>query len=199
MGLFKSKAERKIERTIQVKKALAHVRKQITSNIRFKEGYIKKARTAKSIGSKNQYEFLKKAIKKTESIKIRLERQLLALETAVQIKDQAEGQQGFASAMGAISKSISEAFGTTNFEKTQVDFEKAVNQAESMEERLDTFLDITSESMFGYEGSGDEELISDNDIDRMISEEVEHEEGKDNWTGIDDDIDKIQKELNKVK
>jgi hypothetical protein len=62
---------------------------------------------------------------------------------------------------------------------------------------MDAFLETTSESMFGYEGSSEEELVSDRDIEKMLEEEVAHEERK----GIDDQIDKdiadIEEELNK--
>lgn len=197
MSLFKSKEERRIERNIQVRKAVTQIRRQIASNSKHETDYIEKAKRAKKLGWTNQYEFLKKAIKKTATIKVGLERQLLALESAVQIKEQAEGHFEFANAMNSLSTSISEVFGATDMAKTQVNFEKAMSQAESLEERMDTFLEMTSESMFGYEGSSEKELVSDKDIDRMLEEQVEHEERE----GIDEEIDKdlsnIQKEIEK--
>ncbi len=197
MALFKSKEERRIERNIQIRKAVTQIRRQIASNGKHESDYIAKAKRARKMGWDNQYEFLKKAIKKTATIKVRLERQLLALESAVQIKEQAEGHHEFASAMNALSKSIAEVFGATDMAKTQVNFEKAMSQAESLEERMDTFLEMTSESMFDYEGSSERELVSDGDIDKMLEEEVQHEERE----GIDEEIDKdisaIQKEIEK--
>jgi hypothetical protein len=197
MSLFKSKEERRIERNIQVRKAMTHIRRQINSNDKYERDYIEKAKRARKLGWTNQYEFLKKAVKKTATLKVRLERQLLALESAAQIKDQAEGHYDFANAMNALSKSIAEVFGATDMAKTQVNFEKAMSQAESIEERMDAFLETTSESMFGYEGSSEQELLSDGDIEKMLEEEVTHEERE----GIDDQIDKdiagIEKELDK--
>ncbi len=197
MGLFKSKEERRIERNLQVRKAIAHIRRQIAANKRHEAEYIEKAKRARRLGWNNQYEFLKKAIKKTATIKVRLERQLLALESAVQIKEQAEGHYEFASAMNALSRSIAEVFGATDMAKTQVNFEKAMAKAESLEERMDAFLEMTSESMFDYEGSAEGELVSDADIDRMLEEETAHEER----AGVDDEIDKdisaIEKEIDK--
>jgi len=199
MSLFKSKEERRIERNIQVRKALTQIRRQLKANEKYELDYIEKAKRARKLGWTNQYEFLKKAIKKTATIKIRLERQLLALESATQLKDQAEGHYDFAKAMNAFSKSIAEVFGSTDMAKTQVNFEKAMSKAESIEERMDAFLETTSESMFGYEGSSEEELVSDRDIEKMLEEEVAHEERK----GIDDQIDKdiadIEEELNKER
>jgi hypothetical protein len=197
MALFKSKEERRIERNIQIRKAVTQIRRQITANEKHEAEYVEKAKRARKLGWDNQYQFLKKAIKKTATIKVRLERQLLALESAVQIKEQAEGHYDFANAMNALSNSISEVFGATDMAKTQVNFEKAMSKAESLEERMDTFLEMTSESMFDYEGSSEKELVSDKDIDKMLEEEVEHEERE----GIDDEIEKdlsaIQKEIEK--
>jgi len=197
MSLFKSKEERRIERNIQVRKAASQIRRQIAANEKHEADYIVKAKRAKKLGWANQYEFLKKAIKKTATVKVQLERQLLALESAAQIKEQAEGHFEFASAMNGLSKSISEVFGATDMAKTQVNFEKAMSRAQSLEERMDTFLEMTSESMFGYEGSSEGGMVRDEDIDKMLEEEVSHEER----AGIDDEIDKdlsaIQKEIEK--
>jgi len=197
MSLFKSKEERRIERNIQIRKALTQIKRQIAANSKHETDYIDKAKRARKLGWNNQYEFLKKAIKKTATIKVRLERQMLALESAVQIKEQAEGHFEFANAMNSLSKSIAEVFGATDMAKTQVNFEKAMSQAESLEERVDTFLEMTSESMFDYEGSSEGQAVSDADIDKMLEEQVEHEER----SGIDDEIDKdlsaIQKEIEK--
>jgi hypothetical protein len=72
-----------------------------------------------------------------------------------------------------------------------------MSQAESLEERVDTFLEMTSESMFDYEGSSEGQAVSDADIDKMLEEQVEHEER----SGVDDEIDKdlsaIQQEIEK--
>ncbi len=197
MTLFKSKEEKRIERNIQVRKALTHIRRQLKVNEKYEQDYLHKARRARKLGMTNQYEFLKKAIKKTANIRIRLERQLLALESAAQVKDQAESHYDFAQAMNSLSKAIAEVFGSTDMAKTQVNFEKAMSQAESIEERMDAFLETTSESMFGYEGSSEQELVTDSDIEKMIEEEVAHEEQEETEGEIDKDMAGIRKEMDK--
>ncbi len=197
MTLFKSKEEKRIERNIQVRKALTHIRRQLKVNEKYEQDYLHKARRARKLGMTNQYEFLKKAIKKTANIRIRLERQLLALESAAQVKDQAESHYDFAKAMNSLSKAIAEVFGSTDMAKTQVNFEKAMSQAESIEERMDAFLETTSESMFGYEGSSEQELVTDSDIEKMIEEEVAHEEQEETEGEIDKDMAGIRKEMDK--
>ena len=199
MNLFKSKAERRIERNMQVRKALTHIRRQIEANKKYENDYIAKAKRARELGWANQYEFLKKAIKKTATIRVRLERQLLAIESAVQMKEQAENHFEFANALNALSKSIAEVFGSMDLAKTQVNFEKAMAKAESMEAQIDMFLEITSASIFGYEGLSEDELVSDSDIEKMLAEEVESE-GR---SGLDDEIERdvaaIEKEIARSK
>ena len=197
MGLFKSKEERRIERSIQVRKGLTQIRRQIAANTKYEADYIAKAKRARKLGWNNQYDFLKKAIKKTATIKVALERQLLALESAAQIKEQAEGHAAFAGAMNALSTSIAEVFGATDMARTQVNFEKAMAQAESLEERINTFLEATSESMFSYEGGSEGELVSDGDIEKMLAEELEHEEKEGIDAALDKDISAIQEEIEK--
>lgn len=198
MGLFKSREERRLERNMQVRRALTQLRRQITESDKHQRAYVVKATRANQLGWNNQYEFLKKAIKKTANVKVRLERQLLALESAAQIKDQTESHAHFAGAMNALSKSIADAFGVADLARTQVNFEKAMSQAENLEERMDAFLEMTSESMFGYEGSSESELVSDSDIDKMLqSEAVQGERGEGNGQ-LDADIASVERELEKV-
>jgi hypothetical protein len=197
MSLFKSKEERRVERNIQIRQAATQIKRQIAANTKHETDYVEKAKRARKLGWNNQYDFLKKAIKKTATIKVRLERQLLSLESAVQIKEQAEGHFEFANAMNALSKSISEVFGATDMAKTQVNFEKAMSQAENLEEKMDTFLEMTSDSMFDYEGGSEGELVSDGDIEKMLEEEVTHEEKEGVDAQIDKDLSAIQKEIDK--
>ena len=199
MGLFKSKEERRLERTMEVKRALTQLKRQIKITEQHEIGYVQKAKRARKLGWANQYEFLKKTIKKSANVKVRLERQLLALESAFQIKEQTESHAQFAGAMNALSKSISESFGVADLAKTQVNFEKAMAQAESIEERMDTFLEMTSESMFGYEGSSEGDLVTDADIDKMLQDEVTHEERADTSVDLDADIVSIQRELDRSR
>lgn len=199
MGLFKSKEERRLERTMEIKRAVSRIKRQIKETEKHELGYVQKAKHARKLGWANQYEFLKKAIKKSANDKVRWERTLLAIESAVQIKEQTESHAQFAGAMNALSKSISEAFGVADLAKTQVNFEKAMAQAENLEERMDAFLEMTSESMFGNEGSSEGDLVTDADIDKMLQEEVTHEERADTGVDFDADIASIERELDRSR
>lgn len=199
MGLFKSKEDRRIEREIQVRKAINAIKQNIKNLHKHERQYIEKARRAKRLGSNDQVEFLKKTIKKTIGQRIMLERQLLNIETAAQIKSQAESHAQFARAMNAVSSAIAETFGSTDMIKTQRDFEKAMAKAETLEQQMDLFLSMSSESMFGYEPDTTDEVVSDADIDRLLEEEAVHEEESAVEKEIAEGLSQIERELRKDK
>jgi hypothetical protein len=197
MSLFKSREERRMERTLQLKRVLANIKRQIEKTEGHGRKYIEMAKRAKRNGQTRDFESLKRALRGTLNQKMVLERQLLSLEFAMQIKDQAEGQYDFAQAMNSLSKSIAEVFGATNMAQTQMNFEKAMSQASDMETRMETFLDSTAETMFSGESSSNENPVKDADIERMLSEEAEHDERA--GGNLDDQIASIQKELDRLK
>jgi len=196
MGLFKSREARRIDREIEIRKGINAVKRAIRDLERNEREYIRKAKRSRAIGADDQLAFLKKTLKRTASQRRLLERQLLAIETGQQIKDQAEAHARFARAMDAVSRSIAELFGATDLARTQRDFEEAMVKAETMEKRMEIFLDSTTASMFG-ETTASDDLVTDAEIDRMIDEGLAaDEEG-----GLDEEIRKglgeIERELGK--
>lgn len=196
MGLFKSHDERRIERDLEIRKGLASIKRNINQLEKHEAEYLRKAQRAKRIAAADQLAFLKGTLKRTAAQRRMLERQLLHLETVMQMKNQAESHAQFAQAMGAMSKSIAEAFGAVNFEQTQKDFQVALTKAETMEERMELFLDLSASSL-GEPVAASETLVSDAEIDRMIDEGAAETEG----AGLDEEIAKglgeIEKELGK--
>ncbi len=197
MGLFKSHEDRRIEREIEVRKGLNHIKRAIRDLDRNEEDYVKKARRALQMGSDEQYRFLKQTIMRSASQKRALERQLLNIETAMQIKNQAEAHAQFAVSMNAVSKAIAEVFGKTDLMETQKEFEKAMVKAQTLEEQMDLFLDMSSSSMFGYESSG-EALVSEEEIDRLIEDEAVQEESTSELDkAIADGLEDVKREQGK--
>ena len=84
------------------------------------------------------------------------------------MKNQAESHAAFAKSMNAVSRAIGEVFGSVDLAKTQKNFEVALAKAESMEERMNIFLDMTSDSLMATEAAEDEGILSDDEIDRLI-------------------------------
>lgn len=177
MGLFKSREEKKIERDIEVRKGLNALKRNIRSLQKDEKSFIDKAKRARKIDDRDQYGFLKQMLKKTYTQRRMRERQLLSIETALQIKNQAESDADFAKAMGSVAQSISEVYGQVDYAKTQKNFEKAMMQAETLQQQMEVFLDMTHEHIMTGNMEGEDEVVSDGDIARMLDEEVEREEG----------------------
>jgi hypothetical protein len=174
MGLFKSKDERRIERDMKIRSGMRSIEKAIREQEKFAEDFIKNAQHAKRIGDNNQYLFIRSALKKTATVKKMLERQLLAIRNAMLIQKQAQASQDFAESMTIMAGEIGRVFGEMDLTKTQAQWEHAVAQAGSMEERMGIFLDSMEQTdISGASPTGSkDELVSDDEIDRMISADV---------------------------
>ena len=195
MALFKSKDERRIERTIQIQKTLGLFAGQIKKLKQQENAYIAAGREATRVGAPQQLELAKKALKATMAQRRRLDQQLLTLKIAVQMKEQAETHAEFAKALTGVSKAIAETFGSADMVKTQKDFEVAMVKAQSMEQRVDLFLTSAEGSMFG-EPTTEGEVVSDQEIDRLVDSEAAHAEQATD-TEIDKGLKAIQDELAK--
>lgn len=200
MGLFKSKDERRLEREMKIRQGVRAIEKSIRQQEKFSEDFIKNAQQARKIGDQNQYLFIRGALKKTAAIKKMLERQLLAIKNAMLIQQQAQASSEFAQSMNLMAREIGRVFGETDLLKTQAQWEKAVAQASTMEERMDLFLDSMEQSAIsGSQAAGArEDLVSDEEIDRMIQADVlaaeKRELGK-----LDELESEIAKELGATK
>src|SRR4051795_4923133 len=173
MGLFKSKDERRIEREMKIKGGMRAIERSIRQQEKFADDFIKNAQHAKRIGDQGQYLFIRNALKKTAAVKKMLERQLLAIKNAMLIQQQAAASQQFAESMNLMAREIGRVFGEMDLTKTQADWERAVAQAGSMEERMEVFLDSMEQTaMSGAPASAREELVTDEEIDRMITADV---------------------------
>lgn len=181
MGLFKSAEERRIERDIKIRQGIRRIEKSITEQNKFSDEFVKNARQAKLIGDAAQYAFIRNSLKKTATIKKLLERQLLAVKNALLIKRQAEASADFAQAMSLMASEVSKLYGETDLAKTQLQWEKAMAQSQTMEERMQMFLDAiesgaASDVSASTIASG--EAVSDDEIDRMIAAEEQVEQAR---------------------
>lgn len=192
MALFKSKAERRIERTIQIQRTLGMFTRQIRKLGKQEEGYITAAREAMRKSAPAQLSLAKKALKATMVQRRRLDHQMLTLKLASQMKDQAETHAEFAKALSSTSRAISETFGEIDLARAEKEFHKAMAQANSIEERVDCFLESASTGMFG-EATGSDDLVSDSEIDQLI----EGETAKPFDGEIAAELEAIEKELGK--
>ena len=173
MGLFKSKDERRIEREMRIRQGVRAIEKSIRQQEKFSEDFIKNARHAQQIGDQGQYQFIRGALKKTAAVKKILERQLLSIKNAMLIQQQAAASAQFAESMNLMAREIGRTFGELDLTKTQADWERAVSQAGSIEERMELFLDsMEQNASSGVTASAGLDVVSDEEIDRMIQADV---------------------------
>jgi len=199
MGLFKSKDERRIEREMKIKGGMRAIERSIRQQEKFAEDFIKNAQHAKKIGDEGQYQFIRSALKKTAAVKKMLERQLLAIKNAMLIQQQAAASQQFAESMNLMAREIGRIFGEMDLTRTQAEWEKAVAQAGSMEERMEVFLDSMEQTaVSGAATTAREDLVSDDEIDRMIQADVLAAE-KTELGKLDELESEIAKELGATK
>jgi hypothetical protein len=199
MGLFKSKDERRIAREMKIRQGMRAIEKSIRQQEKFSEDFIRNAQHARKIGDEQQYQFVRGALKKTAVVKKMLERQLLAIKNAMLIQQQAQASQQFAESMQLMAREIGRVFGELDLTKTQADWEKAVAQAGSIEERMEIFLDSMEQSAISASPtSSGSEIVSDEEIDRMIQADVLAQE-KAELGKLDQLESEIAKELGATK
>ena len=178
MALFKSDEERRIERDIKIRQGIRRIEKAIREQGKFTDEFITNAQRAKQIGDTAQYNFIRNSLKKTATMKRVLERQLLSVKNAMLIKRQAEASADFAGSMGMMASEIGKLFGQTDLVKTQAEWEKAMVQSQSMEERMSMFLDSIEDIAAQDAEMTATDAISDEEVDRMIEAETEAEHQK---------------------
>jgi hypothetical protein len=201
MALFKSSEERRIEREMKVRQGIRRIERAIREQAKFTDEFIDNARRAKRIGDTSQYQFIRNSLKKTATIKRMLERQLLAVKNAMLIKRQAEASADFASAMGTMATEIGRLFGETDLVKTQADWEKAMAQSASMEERMGMFLESIEDIAAQDVGAAPAQAVSDEEIDRMIETEetAEHEKELGKLSDLRAELESLKREGEKQK
>lgn len=196
MALFKSNEERRIERDIKIRQGIRRIEKSIREQAKFQDEFIRNAQQAKRIGDNAQYAFIRNSLKKTATIRKMLERQLLGVKNALLIKRQAEASADFAASMGLMAREIGKLFGETDLAKTQADWEKAMVQSQTMEERMGLFLESIEEMAAQDVQMSASEAVTDEELDRMIDAEAEadHQRELDKLAGLRAELDSLKRE-----
>jgi hypothetical protein len=169
MGLFKSKDDRRIEREMSIKQGMAKMRQHMTMLKKSEDEWLVKAREARRMQAPEMVEMIRRQLKQVVGQRRHIERQLLMLEVAKQVKDQAEANVAFVQALSQVSAAIGDSYAGIKIEDTQANFERAMSQAQSMSQRLDFMFDMSKDSMFSADTTATgETLITDDEIEQMI-------------------------------
>jgi len=193
MGFFTSKKERQVKRDMDIRKGIQMLRSNLKKLDKSLKDYRIKAVRANQLGADDQVRVLKEAISRTLSQQRMQDRQLLAIETAQQTKSWAESTQQFSQAMSAISKSMASSFGSRDLNELTRNYQSAIGQAKEVEERMGLFLDMSSDAM--STDSLDQDLVTSDEIDRLMDEDLQMAEARNLDDRIDSAINPTEKAL----
>jgi len=194
MALFKSNEERRIEREMKIRQGIRRIERAVREQGKFTDEFVANAQLARAIGDDKQYAFIRNSLKKTMMIRRVLERQLLSIKNALLIKRQAEASADFTQAMGLMATEIGKLFSQTDLVKTQAEWEKAMIQSQSMEERMAMFLDSIEDIADQDIESTASESVSNDEIDKLIDTEAEAEHAREMSK-----LDELRSELDTLK
>src|SRR5690554_3708407 len=145
--MFKSKAQKEIDRKIKIKRTLSKMNKFLSQIEEKKKKLIEQASLAKLKGIDSQYNLAVQGLKIALAQQKRVETMLLNFEITSQLKDISEMTKGFFESMVIFSKELQSTSKQKDFIKAQQQFEKAMVKSAMQTERLEAFLEST-ESLF---------------------------------------------------
>ena len=157
MGLFKSKAEKKLEQKLAIKKTLNSLNKQVNELENTKKSAIEKARVAKENGLTAEYNLALSLYRASVTQQKRAREMLLNFEITTQMKDMASLTKEFLKGLSVLSNEMVKLTNNKDFLKVQQQFEKAITGVETQAQQLDVMMD-ESEQKF-TEVTNDEEAI----------------------------------------
>lgn len=197
-GLFKSKQQRQLERDMAIQNVQDLHKRRIRDLKKHERGYGEKAVRAKRQGDNANYAKLAKLLVQTINERRRIESALLTFEAMIQTKDKIESYGQFAKGLQAATKSISAVFKNIDLSKTVAELNLAMGKAKQMDRAMNMVLDRVSDSSFDAEYEGDEDTVGVEQIDAMIADRAQVEEGQIDGK-IDQMLGEIEAQLKKEK
>ena len=191
MGLFKSKAEKDMEKRALVRKTIRSIEKYVAQLQDQKNQAIRSAQEARQQGSKQMYNLALSAIKTAMAQEKKAREMLLNFQLASQMRDLSAMTAGFLDGMSVLSKEMKEITGDMNFAKVQKQFAQAMQGVEETTDNIDAMLDNT-DMAFGAISSamGD---IPDSELEALIGGMEDNANTSD--TDIDTKVAEIEKQL----
>lgn len=189
MGLFKSKAEKDMEKRALVRKTIRQIEKYISQLQEQKNKAINSAREARNQGATQMYSLAVSALKTALVQEKKAKEMLLNFELASQMRDLSAMTAGFLDGMSVLSKEMKEITGDMNFAKVQKQFAEAMQGVEQTTDNIDSMLETTDMSFSAISSSSGN--IPDSEIAALIGGL------DDNAPSMDADIDKKLAELSK--
>lgn len=185
--------------------------KEIERRVRFKQGkskienYIKKLKSSENkllelgkrahkLGDEPQFRHIAKAVLWTQEQRNRWDRYLLQMETMEARRDQVQATGSFVSSMKALTGSMLKGVSPEKLMQMQLDMEKALAKADSLEEMMAVMMDATAESVFSSEEATEEKIA---ELSRLMSEEAAQDESETFDGRIAEGLKAVEEELKK--
>ncbi len=193
MGLFKSKAQKEIEKKMLVKRTINAMNKQINTLEEQKKVFIEKAKVAKKNGLEAQYNLALTGYKMTLMQQKRAQEMLLNFEITSQMKDMTMMTKEFLGGMSVLSKEMAKLADEKKFIEVQKQFELAMGNATRQAEQMDVFME-TSQDTFKT-AQGNTNTIDDSEIKELIDSQINMDSVGDSDGDIDSEIEALKKKL----
>lgn len=166
MGLFKSKAEKDMEKRALVRKTIRSIEKYIAQLQEQKTKSIAAAQEARQQGSKQMYSLALSALKTAMAQEKKAREMLLNFQLASQMRDLSAMTAGFLEGMSVLSKEMKDITGDMNFAKVQKQFAEAMAGVEETTDNIDQMLEDT-DAAFGSIASASGN-IPDSELEALI-------------------------------
>jgi hypothetical protein len=173
--LERRRQTKEIEREVKFKQGLARVRNYVQKCHDAQKKYWQLGKRALKLGDRQQFENVAKAYLRTGDMINRWERFLVAMETVSLQRDQVKVTGEFAKSMGALSTSMMAGATPQDITSMQMELERALAKAHTLDETLSAVMDVTSDTIFMSDGLSEESLQQ---VETAMKGEAAHEEGE---------------------
>ncbi len=195
MPLFgKSKEAKEIEREVKFKQGLSRVRGFVDRSRASQRNLWGLGKRSLQLGDRKQFENIARAYLRMGETINRWERYMVSAETMAVQRGQVKATGDFLRSINALSESMLAGAKPEEIMKMQVELEKGLARAQTLDETLAVVMDASNESIFSSEGLSEESL---KEVESAMSSEAARDEGAATDTRIDSGMKRIEELMKK--
>ena len=195
MGFLDKRYQAKeIEREVKFKQGLSQVRNYVRKCYQAEKRYWELGKRALKLGDRRQFESIAKAYLRARDMINHWERYLVAMETVSLQRGQVRATGEFTKSMASLSDSMMAGAKPEDITKMQMELERALVKAQTLDETLSTIMDVTTDAIFTGEGLSEESLLQ---IESAMQSEAVQEEGGALDERIASGLHRIEEEMKK--
>lgn len=169
----KGKQLKDIERDVKYKQGISRVKIYVQRSKEVQKQLWELGKKALKLGDMKQFQQIARSYLRSGEMVSRWDRYLLAAETLALQRGQVKATQEFVNSINALSQSMMVGAKPEEVMKMQLELERALAKAQTVDETLSAVMDATSDTIFSPEGLSEESL---KEIQDAMSSEAAHEE-----------------------